>query len=116
MKRIIKNKVYDTETAKAKGEYTYEGYSESLYQKKTGEFFLYCSRGSTTPLTYDEAQAWAEEHLESDEYIKIFGEPDEGEGKSRLHIYLDDSVIAKLKAESSKQGITIGDLITNLMK
>lgn len=49
MKKSIKNKIYDTETAKKIGEYKPQFldvdnlgyYVESLYQKRTGEFFLH---------------------------------------------------------------------------
>ena len=48
MKKIINGKKYDTETATSVGEYSsnyacsdYKYYDETLYKKKTGEFFLY---------------------------------------------------------------------------
>lgn len=48
MKKIINGKKYDTETATSVGEYSsnyacsdYKHYDETLYKKKTGEFFLY---------------------------------------------------------------------------
>ena len=102
MKKIIAGKKYDTETAKALGEY-WNGFgfndfayvSETLYLKRTGEFFLhgvggasskysqrignnsYCSGERIIPLSEAEAREWAEEHLECDEYEKIFGEVEE---------------------------------------
>ena len=55
MKKIINGKKYDTETATKIGEYS-NGYStsdfhyidETLYRKKTGEFFLYGEGGPMT--------------------------------------------------------------------
>ena len=91
MKKVIKGKVYDTETAKkvaswyssyARSDFYY--YEEKLYQKKTGEFFIYgegnaaspysrscgqnerCGGEKITPLTFKEAQEWAEKHLDGD--------------------------------------------------
>ena len=85
MKKIINGKRYDTETAEFCGsrEYGYPGdfdhVSEELYQKRTGEFFLYGEGGPNLkyreeismnswsggekiiPLTDDEAKEWAEE-------------------------------------------------------
>ena len=72
MRRIIRNKVYDTSTAQKMG--TYRNledsndsvyYEETLYRKKTGEFFLYTysepnSQVSIAPLTEDEAQEWTD--------------------------------------------------------
>lgn len=70
--------------------------SESLYRKKTGEYFLYGIGGKNTkygnwtgidgeagekymPLTPAEARLWTESHATADEYAEIFSEPEEGE-------------------------------------
>jgi len=53
MKRVIKCKLYNTETAERVGMWD-NGYcandfhycSEDLYRKKTGEFFLHCEGGA----------------------------------------------------------------------
>ena len=102
MKKIINGKKYDTETAKEVG-YASNGLStrdfsyweETLYLKKTGELFLYgyggprskysvsCGQNGwsggnkITPLSEQEAKAWAEEYLDSDEYEALFGEVEE---------------------------------------
>lgn len=96
MNKIIGGKKYDTETAKYLANWA-NGYAhndphyvaESLYRKRTGEFFLYGEGGAMTkyaetiadnlpdegeqiiPLTDDEAKDWAESHLDDDEYKKI---------------------------------------------
>lgn len=102
MKKIINGKMYDTETAEVKGEYTsrysvsdFKYFKEILYQKKTGEFFLYGEGGGLSPykevvedhgatygekiilLSEDEAKKWAEEKISVDEYIDLFGEVEE---------------------------------------
>lgn len=102
MKKIINGKLYNTDTATQIAIYN-NGYYindfncvyETLYRKRTGEFFIHgeggamseysvrCSDGSwcwgekIIPLTEKGAQRWAEVHLEADEYIKLFGEPEE---------------------------------------
>lgn len=101
MKKIINGKKYDTNTAKEVG-YDNNGLSfsdliyieETLYKKKTGEFFLYGRGGAATkyavnngnnsmsgkaiiPLTEDEAKKWAEDHLTVGEYEGVFGEVEE---------------------------------------
>ena len=102
MKKIINGKLYDTATAKAVANW-WNGYSmrdfnfceETLYKKKTGEFFLHGNGGALSPytkscgqncwsgaeeiipMTIDEAKEWAEEHIDADEYIEIFGEVEE---------------------------------------
>lgn len=101
MRKIINGRKYDTETAKELGDYwnglgenDFENFSEILYQKKTGEYFLYgeggpaskyaehCPGGWTSgkgiiPMTESEAMKWAEEHLDCDECEAIFGEVEE---------------------------------------
>ena len=98
MKKIINGRKYDTETAKEVG-YWSNGYpcsdfnhcEETLYLKKTGEYFLYGEGGALTeyarsvcggstggsriiPMTEESAKEWAMEHLECDEYDADFGE------------------------------------------
>ena len=103
MKKIINNKRYDTDTAKKVAEYDSDAarsdfnyYHEDLYQKRTGEFFLY-SQGNAAlkyseldfltfsrafpdgwqsgekiiPLTVDEAREWAERTQDADTTEKI---------------------------------------------
>ena len=100
MKKIIDGKMYNTETAKKVGYYdngAYESFSyfeETLYRKGTGEFFLYgsgdansryrkCSNGYQTgseeiiPYTKEKARKWMEQNASTEEYIKVFGEPNE---------------------------------------
>ncbi|MBO5969937.1 MAG: hypothetical protein J6S14_15725 [Clostridia bacterium] len=102
MKKIINGKKYDTGTAKELGIWSNSYYpgdfaycSETLYRKKTGEYFLYGIGGpmskyaehigsNTTiggsnikPMTESEAREWAETHLDAEEYEEIFGEVEE---------------------------------------
>ena len=102
MRKIINKKMYDTETAECVEEFEntpYKGnahyYKESLYRKKTGEFFLYGYGNARTkyaavtiggmyspdekiiPLSEDEAKNWMEQYGNVDTYIELFGEVDE---------------------------------------
>ena len=100
MQSIIDGKEYDTKTAKMVGDdyhfniCDWHHYSEELYQKANGEFFLYgeggplssyavecknkwCSGERITPLTIEEAKAWIEEHLSVDPYEEYIGEVEE---------------------------------------
>lgn len=102
MKKIINGRKYDTETAKKLG-YWSNAYSlsdfkhceETLYKKRTGEFFLYGEGGAMTsyaqkdgdglwmygeaitPMTEKDAKQWAEKYLTADEYESIFGNVEE---------------------------------------
>lgn len=102
MKKIINNRRYDTDTAqkvaewdcgRARNDFSYV--EENLYQKRTGEFFLYGIGGPATwcayacptggydggekikPLTEEEAREWCEDRLDADDYEAIWGESEE---------------------------------------
>lgn len=100
MKRIIKKKCYDTDTATAvasanNGLYMTNFYvQETLYRKKTGEFFLHGCGGSMTeygdykygcwcsgeriiPITEKSAKVWATAFCDADTYIALFGKGEE---------------------------------------
>lgn len=101
MKKIINGKKYDTSTAKEIGiasancsysDFSY--WSEVLYQKKTGEFFIhgegganskyscyeggmYCWGESIVPISINDAKKWAEKYMTAEEYEELFGEVEE---------------------------------------
>lgn len=132
MKKIIKNKLYDTDTAQRLGEYApnpdqgnFSYFCETLYRKKTGEFFLHgegnaaskyarsCGQNETCwgekiiPLTYEAAQQWAEEHLDGDSYIEAFGEPEEDGSTEVLSISMPASAAAKIRQLAGQEGKTL---------
>lgn len=140
MKKIIRNKVYDTATAQKLAEYEpipyhndFHYYCESLYRKKTGEFFLYgegnaaskysrscglnerCAGIAIVPLTYPEAQEWAENHLDGDEYVAIFGEPEESEELGDLHVRISAAKMAKLRQAASQESTSLASMIEKLI-
>ncbi len=130
MKKIINGKMYDTEKAERKGYDSYSNSSdfqywlEELYQKRTGEFFLYGEGGpmskysittgqnqwsggeAITPISVNEAREWAEKHLTADEYEAIFGEVAEDSERVALNISLPKSLIENIKREAAKAGIS----------
>ena len=132
MKKIIKGKLYDTETAKQVGRYDNGKYtndfgyfSEDLYQKRTGEFFIdgyggaftkYDGIEKITPISYTEAQEWAEEHLDGDDYIEIFGEPEEDTSKRTISLSLTESTISKIKQGASKAGVSMSEYIEQMLR
>ena len=133
MKKIINGKLYDTETAKQVGTWSNGGSwrdfnhcEESLYRKRTGEFFLFGEGGPNTkyskrvdqnswsggeeiiPLSAARAREWAEEHLDADDYAAIFGMPDEGsDEKDTLCIQLPADLVARLRAGASEAGVSL---------
>lgn len=118
MKKIIKGKVYDTETAKKFGEWSNGYIVRNLYHKKTGEFFLHF-KGPTLekiiPLTYKEAENFAREKLDFTTFMAIFGEPSNNGEKRHLHIEISNVAYIKAKQEAAKRGITLAAYIESLI-
>lgn len=139
MKKIINNKVYDTDTAKFVGSYDSNpgdlyGFTETLYRKKTGEYFLHGEGGAGSkysrsignnswagsakiiPLTRAAAKEWAEEHLTAEKYDAEFGIPDEGEGKDAMCIWLPADLLARVKARASDEGKSVTALMEDILR
>lgn len=141
MKKIINQKRYDTKTAQERGywenQYARNDFywcAETLYQKKTGEFFLYgegnaaskyaesCGNNSWTggekliPLDYETARQWAEEHLTTDEYEEIFGEVAEDDSKMTITLSIPADMVEKLKRLSSETGKTRSEIIAEMIR
>lgn len=140
MKKIINNKVYDTDTARKLGSdsYAYSGdfhyWFEALYQKRTGEFFLFGEGGPMTkyaktigqnswtggerimPLTVDSARAWAEEHLDADDYEKIFGLPDEDAERVTLCIQIPADLNARIRTGAAEAETSITAFVENILR
>ena len=141
MKKIIQKKLYDTGTAKKLGTWD-NGYfpndfnycSETLYRKRTGEYFLYGDGGARSqysrhegntwygsediiPLTFDEAREWAEEKLDADEYAEIFGMPDEGDdSKAVITLTLPAAKVQALRQAADKAGMSLSAYIDSIIE
>lgn len=141
MKKIINNKAYDTETAKELGSWSnmadygnFSWFSETLYRKKTGEFFLYGEGGPMTkyavaegsnswrggsrimPLSFQEARAWAEEHLAAAEYEAIFGEVVEDDSRVQVCYSLSAQAAETVKRRAAELGISASAYVESLIK
>ena len=87
MKKIVKGKLYTTNTATCLAEWTSGrlgsfGYcSNALYRSRKGTYFLTMSDYFGTNfkiLTFKEAKKWGESYMSVEEYIAEFGMPEEG--------------------------------------
>jgi len=140
MKKIINGLLYNTETAKLVGTWD-NGYNpgdfnyceESLYRKRTGEYFVYGYGGAMSkyakwhgnsggegeeirPYTAQEAKEWAEEHLTAEEYIAEFSEPEESDGKASLNLYVSREAKAKLEKMRHETGKSISQIVDEIIK
>ena len=141
MKKVINGRMYDTDTAKEIGYRCsnitdqLDGIQETLYRKRTGEFFLHGNGGARTkyahqtegggwcggeeivPLSYDRAKGWAEEYLDADMYLKYFGiaEEDDDSEKTSASFYLPKSVVNLARKKSSEAGMSVSSWIEKLI-
>lgn len=139
MKRIIDGKRYDTSTAEEVGfakhgsrrDFAY--YEETLYCKRTGEYFLYgYGHGESKyakqvlgdwgpgediiPMTYEQARKWAEVSLDADEYEREFGPTSEDGGDDVvLSVRVSPSTREVLRRLSKQTGRSQGDLLDEIV-
>lgn len=137
MKKIIQNRKYDTETATKLGWDAggdgFTRWSEELFRKRNGEFFLYgeggpmtryaeacdggnwCGGEAITPLTPEAARQWAEEHLDADNYEAIFGDPGEGD-KVTLSLQIPAQLDAIIRRQAAEKRQTLTAYITQILE
>lgn len=138
MKKVIKGRVYCTDTAKELGWWSntsnrrdFAWACETLYKTKSGQYFLHCEGGPMSRygwqfgneggygekievLSIDQAKTWAEEKLSGDEYEEIFGVIEEDEGE-RVTVSVDANVKQRLDELQSKTGKSLSDVIAMLL-
>lgn len=136
MKKIIDNRVYDTDKATSIGFWRnmdnprdIDYCEQSLYRKRTGEYFLYGYGGPRSiyaravdanswqggekiePMTVEEARRWAEEHLDADEYETEFGEITDDDSRTVLSITMSASLAERLRREAAVEGVSLSAYI-----
>lgn len=140
MKKIINNKVYDTSTAREIGCNSYSNprdfhyWCETLYCKRTGEYFLHGEGGPRSryseqieqnswssgekiiPLSYENARKWAEENLAADEYEREFGEITEDETAETINVSMPAALAAKLRRRAQEEGVSVSKIITSILE
>ena len=123
MKKVISGRLYDTETALEVGEWD-NGLGdrdfglevETLYRKRTGEYFLHGwgAGAEIRPLTYEQAREWAERRLGADDYQEEFGPAPEGEAV-HVHATVSESARRALDAEAARTGESRSAIIERLL-
>ena len=140
MKKIINGKRYDTATATRLAHYEssvpvgdFDWFEEDLYRKKSGEFFIHgqgnaasrYSRPAATggsaggegiiPLTYEQAAAWGEAHMDAGQYEAVFGEVSEDGGKTVLSLSVSSAASDTARRNAAQAGITLSAYIERLI-
>lgn len=127
MRRIIKGKCYDTETARVVGcwdnspvDVPSDFISAVLYCKRTGEYFiawvasdescLTPAGGDVVPLSFAEARRWAYDHLDPDGFSREFRtEPD---AEEVISVRVPAAVKRALMDEVSATGKTQAEVVS----
>ena len=137
MRKVIKGKLYDTDTATEVTDYShgyvsdFNHFSETLYRKRTGEYFLYGEGGAMSkyaescgqnqwmggerimPMSYEDAKLWTEEHADAEVYEAEFGVPDE-DAEHDLHAIISEHAWQVLSRKAASEGVTVGKVIEQL--
>lgn len=131
MKKTIRGRTFDTDTAERLGAYRDSNCIEVLFRKRTGEFFLY-GRGNADSayavwkgnsvvgseqiiaLTPKEAEKWGRSHLNRQQYDDLFGSGADSQ-KQTISLSLPVGAIKALKNAAGEQGRTSSAIIAELI-
>lgn len=138
MRKVIKGKLYDTDKATMVAEWSNDFYvtdfhhfSETLYRKRTGEYFIHGEGGPMSryaescgqnqwqggeaikPLTYDEAKRWMEECGSAEAYEREFGIPDE-DAEHDLHVIVSETAWQAISRAAVRDETSVRAIIERL--
>lgn len=146
MRKIISGRVYNTATSYEVGRWVndygrsdFQHCRESLYKNSRGAYFLYGEGGpmsiyaissgnnswgggeNITPLSVEEAQAWAEGHLDAGEYESEFGEAEEAEPsdlatRERVNLTVDSELYQWFREYAKSTEIPMSRLIDRAIR
>lgn len=140
MRKVINGRTYNTATSKRVGSWNNGHYNndfnycrEDLYRNTKGAYFLHGEGGALSkyathsgdssgwgeeiiPMTAEEAQAWAEKHLDGEEVEAEFGEQEEAApsdlvNRERVNFTVDSELMARLRQHSADTGVPMSKMI-----
>ena len=104
--------------------------SDDLYHTKRGTFFLHLTHGPESdaayanqryfwnevivPLTINEAQAWAKQHLKQEAISQIFG-GNPGSSMTQMEIEIPAATAYKMKCKAAAKSMTVSELIDHTL-
>ena len=140
MKKVLNGKLYDTDKAQRLANWeniqdcrSFNHLEETLYRKRTGEYFLHgCGEARTKyakryednmwghgediiPVSVENARSWAEEHLDADDYEKIFGPVSEDEEDILITFKASATQDRKLADMAAERGTSKSELLRSLI-
>lgn len=139
MKKIIEGKLYNTDTAREVGSASHGGqsfrdfgyYEETLYCKRTGEYFLFGDGGPMSkyakyidannwsggvkimPLTMGDAKKWAQEELSAEKYEAEFGPVEEDGSRVMMTISVSAAEADRIRKTAQAEGMSISAAIAS---
>lgn len=140
MKKIINNRVFDTDTAQLIKCADHDNITsnegsckQNLYRKRTGDYFL-CVSGARADsfhnlrltdakhdrerhiylLTFEQARAWCEAEMTAEEWLENF-EPAEDDSLAALNLTLSAAAVSKFKLSAQQQQISQKELMEKLI-
>lgn len=118
MKKIIDGKRYDTSLARFIERFEVApGRFESLYRKRTGEYFLYSEmdqKGHLLPLAYDEARRWAKSHMVVEAFDAEFGVIIDDTNRIPLLLSLNAAGVERARRVAAQRGVLLSALVDEL--
>lgn len=122
MKKVIKGKLYDTDTAKCICSQNTDEYTKALYQKKTGHYFVYYKVNviddippTITPVTIEQAAEIGKGIMPDDAYNFHFGKAVIDDEVIGVTIRLRKSIHQKLKQLAAENNCTASEFVTRLI-
>ncbi|MCL2757320.1 MAG: hypothetical protein FWD43_04485 [Coriobacteriia bacterium] len=125
MYTVIKNRVYDTATAKAIAEYKHGSITQTLYRKKTGEYFAHfydssahdddrragwAGKDKIAPYDFETAKIWAELYLGEEKRDELFKGVVSSEETVVMTVKIKKPAAAKLRKLQSETGESVSQL------
>lgn len=140
MKKIIKNRLYDTTTATeiahhstpvSTSDFSYT--RETLYRKRTGEYFIHGEGGALSryasrdydgmtwgedilPLAYDTAREWAERYMDVDAYQDEFGTVAEDDSRTVMSLSVRADTADMVRRAAAAAGCSISEYVERALR
>jgi hypothetical protein len=129
VRTVIKNKVYDTATAQEITRHEHNDVTETLYRKKTGEYFAHFynataddtykagwhGKDKIAPFDFEEAKAWGLLRLDSDRYRELFEGQVGSDDIVGITVRISAESLARLRKVQSETGETIAKILDRLV-